>query len=117
MHRKAENILRPCTNLVEGVRAIVVLFFILSIVQLPVLGATPTNCQIDTFEAMAIGDLYVRESGATRVEVWQESNDVPGLQRFLSGCDGAATIPRDTCIKHTENNAFIACLVTFPSSL
>jgi hypothetical protein len=65
---------------------------------------------VKTSQATAFGDYYLF-AGA---ELWEESNDIPGLQRFASSCIGRASLPADTCVTHTENGALVGCLSEYP---
>lgn len=76
-------------------------------------------CTPPTQPAFAVGNHYVwvPPSGSIMgisVELWQESNGAPGLQRGSTSCVDGTSIPRDTCITHTVTSQLITCLLSYP---
>jgi hypothetical protein len=94
-------------------RTTAILLLTSTFLALPV-GAVPPGCADNTVaNAMPIDRYYMV---GTASQFWEETNDVAGLQRTQISCPGP-DIPADTCIAHSENNALLACLTTYPSSL
>lgn len=94
--------------------AVLTLLFLATFV--PALGeSSPVECYSYTYtEAISVGEFYVH---AGFQEVWQEANDIPGLQRQQTICEDGSSIPKDVCITHKQYYAQIACLMLYPGTL
>lgn len=94
--------------------AVLTLLFLATFV--PALGASsPAECHPYTYtEAISVDEFYVHVGFQ---EIWQEDNDIPGLQRTQTVCEDGSSIPKDICITHKQYYGLISCLMLYPGTL
>lgn len=102
-------------------KACITLLVLLASAQPFVLVANAATCNPYTYETAVGVDAYylylTSYSPALFLEVWEEANGVPGLQRVNTICSDGTSIPRDTCILHKETFGLVQCLSTYPGTL
>lgn len=76
--------------------------------------SSSAECDYYADPAVEVGEFYLHTGFR---ELWQESNDIPGLQRQQTFCSDGSSLPRDVCITHSAHYAQIACLMLYPGTL